>query len=238
MAEAAVELAKNVYRIPTMPLDLVNSFALVDDDGSVTLVDTGIKRAVPRIVAGLGAIGKTPKDVRRIILTHTHPDHAGSAAELTRQTGHGPTVHADDAPYLRSGLIPPGDPTVRLGRLMRRGSDRQVWEPCEPEHEMTDGELLDVAGGLRVVHTPGHSPGHVALLHEPTGVLITGDSIFNVLGLRWSVAAFCTDVALSQRTADRLADLDYQVAAFTHGPQIADRARERVRSFLTTAKRR
>ena len=46
---------------------------------------------------------------------------------------------------------------------------------------LVDGQLLDVAGGLRVLHTPGHSPGHISLLHEPTGVLITGDAIWNML---------------------------------------------------------
>ena len=58
--------------------------------------------------------------------------------------------------------------------------------------ELTDGQVLPVAGGLRVVHTPGHSPGHASYLHEQTGVLITGDAIFNVLGLRWPLKALCS----------------------------------------------
>ena len=54
--------------------------------------------------------------------------------------------------------------------------------PVTVGEELVDGQVLDVAGGLRVVHTPGHSPGHVSYLHEPSGVLVTGDAIFNVLG--------------------------------------------------------
>jgi glyoxylase-like metal-dependent hydrolase (beta-lactamase superfamily II) len=104
------------------------------------------------------------------------------------------------------------------------------------DHELVDGEVLPVGGGLRVVHTPGHSPGHVSLLHEPSGVLITGDAIWNVLRLRWPVKAFCTDVAMTQRTASVLGDLEYSTAAFTHGPQVTDRARERVRGFLAAAR--
>ena len=102
------------------------------------------------------------------------------------------------------------------------------------EHELHDGEVLPVGGGLRVIHTPGHSPGHVAFLHEDSRVLVTGDSIFNVLGLRWSVRAFCTDFAMSQRTAHRLAEEEYAVAAFTHGPEIRDAPREAIRRFLAT----
>ena len=77
MAAPAVQLAPDVWRIPTQGKAFVNSFAIVDDDGSVTLVDCGVKKAPPRIVAGLAAMGKHPADVTRIVLTHIHPDHAG-----------------------------------------------------------------------------------------------------------------------------------------------------------------
>ena len=98
---------------------------------------------------------------------------------------------------------------------------------------MVDGEVLPIAGGLRVVHTPGHSPGHVSLLHEESRTLITGDAIFNVVGLRWPVKAFCTDFRMTQRTAHRLGELDYDVAAFTHGAELRDRPREAIRRFLS-----
>ena len=80
-----------------------------------------------------------------------------------------------------------------------------------------DRQVVPVAGGLQVVHTPGHSPGHAAYLHLPTGVLITGDSIFNVRQIRWPFRAFCTDYRRNERTAQRLVELDYTTAAFTHG---------------------
>jgi hypothetical protein len=62
----------------------------------------------------------------------------------------------------------------------------------------------------------------VSLLHEASGALITGDAIFNVLGLRYSPAVFCTDVPLSRQTADRLGELDYEVAGFTHGAHVRE----------------
>jgi hypothetical protein len=63
-------------------------------------------------------------------------------------------------------------------------------------------------------------------------VLVTGDEIFNVFGTRWPVKAYCTDFAMTQRTAHRLGELDYTVAAFTHGPEIRDGARAAIRGFL------
>lgn len=99
----ATRLAPDLWRIPTIGKDYVNSFALVDDDGSVTLIDCGLKKAPPRIVAGLAAIGKRPSDVTRILLTHVHVDHAGGAAEMERQTGAAVRIHPGDNPSAAAG---------------------------------------------------------------------------------------------------------------------------------------
>ncbi len=227
---AAIALAPGVWRVPTTPKDLVNSFVLRDDDGQVTLVDTGLKSAPPRILAALQEIGSSPSDVTRILLTHGHSDHAGGAARMREETQAPLAVHADDAATVREGSAPPLDQSLLMGRLLKRGGK----SPAAPvDEELHDGQVIDVGGGLRVLHTPGHSPGHVSFLHEPTRLLITGDAIWNVRRhLTWSVLSFCTDVQLTQQTAQVLGELDYDVAAFTHGPEIRDGAREAVRGFL------
>ena len=230
--DLVVPLAPNVWRIPLVR-DLVNGFALRDDDGQVTLVDMGVSRSGPRVLAALAAIGSAPSEVTRLVLTHAHPDHAGGAAHVARATGRGFTVHSDDAAYATEGSSPPRDRSFLLGRLFDRMSrPGRDFEPVVVEREMTDGEVLPIAGGVRVVHTPGHSPGHVSLLHESSGTLITGDAIFNVLGLRWPVKAFCTDFRMTQQTAQVLGELDYELAAFTHGAELRGRPRESIRRFL------
>jgi glyoxylase-like metal-dependent hydrolase (beta-lactamase superfamily II) len=235
MPSPAVQLAPGLFRVPTFGKDLINSFALLDDDGSITLVDTGLKKAPARIVAALAAIGKHPRDVTRIVLTHVHPDHAGGAAEMSRETGAPVLVHGDDHGWATSGRIVGGnDRSTRLGRIFARTGDAKI-EPFTPGPALTDGEVLPVAGGVRVVHTPGHSPGHVSLLHEPTRTLVTGDALFNFRfqrRMRVSPSFLCSDFAMTKRTAHRLGDLEYDVAAFTHGPEIRDRARATVRSLL------
>lgn len=227
---SAVELATGIWRIPTMPFDLVNSFLIADEDGSLTLVDTGYKRADKQILKTLAGLGKAPQDVQRIVLTHGHNDHAGGLAATAKATGADVLAHDREATYVRTGTTPQLDQSHAKGRLLNRV--RGSFTGNEVARTFQDGELLPIGGGLRVVHTPGHTPGHVSLLHEPTRVLITGDSIFNVRGLRYSPATFCTDIRLSRETADRLADLEYDTAAFTHGEHIAGGGREAVRAFL------
>ena len=119
----AVAVAPGVFRIPTVGSWAVNSFALLDDDGSVTLVDTGVERAPARIVAGLATLGKHPADVQRIVLTHAHPDHAGGAKEMAARTGAPIAVHADDAGFVESGESPPNDGSSTVGRLFARLQD-------------------------------------------------------------------------------------------------------------------
>lgn len=232
--EAAIRLAPGVWRIPTLVGDLINSFAYVDADGSVTLVDCGIDRAPPRIVAGLAAIGKHPKDVVRILLTHVHPDHAGGAAEMARQSGAPVRVHEGDAQSAKAGrVLPRPDQRFLLGRLFSRLNSGK-FDAVEVGESLADGEVIAIGGGLRVVHTPGHSPGHVSLLHEDSGVLVTGDALFNWKwrGIRWAPKFLCSDFVMTRQTAHVLGDLDYTTAAFTHGPEITERAREQVRGFL------
>lgn len=238
---SAVELAPQVWRIPTAPSDLVNSFAFVDDDGSVTLVDAGMRQTVGRIVDGLAVMGKQPEDVQRLVLTHAHFDHAGGAAAIIgRSSAAGVNVHADDAPYARRGRSPLRDRSLTGWRaLVARFPVNGGYPPVTVATELSDGDVLPVAGGLSVVHTPGHTPGHVSLLHRSSGVLITGDAIWNMRSrMTWPILAFCTDARLNQQTAEVLGELDYAVAAFTHGPEIRERARESVRGFLRSARRR
>jgi glyoxylase-like metal-dependent hydrolase (beta-lactamase superfamily II) len=91
---------------------------------------------------------------------------------------------------------------------------------------------------LRVLHTPGHTPGHISLLHPRSGVLITGDSIFNMNArMSWPTKLACTSFRQNVQTAHVLGEIEYAVAAFTHGPEIRDDAREQVRGFLAKASR-
>lgn len=214
-----------------MPADLVNSFAFREEDGTVTIVDAGTKSARRRILRGLASVGILPEHVKQVVVTHAHSDHVGGLAKLLDVTEARVVTHERDAIFLREGRPPHRDPARSGGRIRRKLVDR-TFGKVEVSEEFRDGSVLPVAGGLRVVHTPGHTPGHVSLLHESTGVLVTGDAVFNVRGLRYSPGWLCTDSALSRKSADVLGDLQYEVAAFTHGAEVRQHAREAVRAFL------
>lgn len=227
---AAIPVASGVWRIPLVG-DFVNGFILRDEDGQVALVDMGVKSSGAKVMAALASIGSGPSDVTRLMLTHAHSDHAGGAAHVARETGRGFAIHEADAPFASSGKAPPRDPATRLGRLANRLGGGG-FDAVAVEETFTDGQVLPICGGVEVIHTPGHSPGHASLFLRESGVLITGDAIFNVRGLRWPVKAFCSDFRMTTVTAHRLAEREYSVAAFTHGPHLSDQPREHIRRFL------
>lgn len=232
----AVLLAPGVWRIPVTPYDLVNTFLLEAPDSSLTLVDAGLKRSTRKVLAALAALGKAPRDITSLLLSHAHSDHAGGAAQAQAATSTPGTAssvwsHDREAVYLREGRAPAPDRTRRSGRLLSR-LPSGGFAPVAVDETFADGAVLPLAGGLQVVHTPGHTPGHCSFLHPATGVLLTGDALFNLRRIRYSFAGPCTDVGLSRSSAGRLGELDFEVAAFTHGPQISTGAPQAVRAFL------
>ena len=227
----AVELAPKVWRIPTKPYDLINSFLLEDEDGSLTLVDAGLRGGDKKVLTALLALGKNPGDVTRILLTHAHSDHAGGLQRTAQATGARVLSHDREASYLREGKPPTSDRSTAGGRLMARLPGKN-FARVEVAETFADGAVLPIGGGLTVVHTPGHSPGHCSFLHTGSGTLITGDAIFNVRGLRYAPSMTCTDLRQNRASAARLGELDYGTVAFTHGAPVTVGARQAVRAFL------
>jgi glyoxylase-like metal-dependent hydrolase (beta-lactamase superfamily II) len=225
-----VELAPNIYRIPTIGPAL-NCGLIVEDTGELTLIDAGYKFGHSAIVSAIEALRKKPSDVTRIVLTHAHADHAGGLKRMQEAGGARVYTHEIETPYVEQGKAPQQDRRNFMARIFAM-MPFNSFTPCHIDEQITDGQLLDVGGGLRVVHTPGHTPGHVSLLHEKSGVLFVGDALFNNVGLNFSLSWSCSDIPLSRESAGRLGGLDFEVATFMHGTEIRERAKDRVKEFI------
>ncbi len=142
---AAVPLAPNLWRVPTVRWDLINSFLIRADDGSVTLVDTGLKKRPARILAALTEIGAGPADVTTIVLTHAHSDHAGGRRRTRERTVHGITVHDEDAAYVRAGTAPPRDSLASPGPV----ADPDARRRSRPGPSRSDDDRRRAARGQR-----------------------------------------------------------------------------------------
>lgn len=140
--------AENTYVIGTPP--------------RVALVDPGAESE--RIFEIVEAEGWTPEAV---LLTHGHLDHVAHVAHVVERYGVGVRIHEADLPYLEHPQMP------EYAQMMG------YRPPPRPEAFLTDGEVLDVAGlTLKVLHCPGHTPGHVVLIDEESRQILVGDVIF------------------------------------------------------------
>lgn len=230
MAEvlAPKQIATGVHRCGT---DLVNWY-LVQDGGRVTVVDAGLKGYWKQLDEALGAIGRAPGDVEALVITHAHVDHLGFAGRLHRERGTPVHIHQVDAGAARKGR-PPGNP-LALVPQMRHGPARRflghitanggpVPRKVAEVNEFSDGQVLDVPGRPRVVHTPGHTLGHCSLLFEDRGVVLAGDALVTVnpftgvTGPQAPPDAVNSDTAQAVASLAQLESLAADVVAGGHG---------------------
>jgi glyoxylase-like metal-dependent hydrolase (beta-lactamase superfamily II) len=226
------QVASGVYQLGLGP---VNVFFIEDDAGGLWLVDTGIKPGAERVGGGIMALGRAPRELRGVVVTHLHGDHVGGLAAVKAHTGAEVWAQAQDAAALRKGIriraLQPGPGLVRaliVRTIGRRPA--QAEDPIAVEHEVADGETLPF--GAVAVHTPGHTAGHLALLlPRDGGVLFAGDAATNLV--RLGAGPIYEDVDEGMRSLEKLSALEFETALFSHGRPLTPRAAERFRARFT-----
>jgi glyoxylase-like metal-dependent hydrolase (beta-lactamase superfamily II) len=198
----------------------VGAAYLWSDADELTLIDTGAAGSGEDIAEAIRSIGRDPGDVRRVVLTHFHQDHTGSAAEIRSWGGATVMAHRLEAPVIRGDAA--GPPPV-LSEWERALFDSLPALPPAPavavDRELEDGDTLDFGGGAEVVWTPGHTDGSIAIHLPAPRVLFTGDTAANVSGATM-LGVFNTDRSRAAASFRRLAALDVDVACFGHGDPI------------------
>jgi glyoxylase-like metal-dependent hydrolase (beta-lactamase superfamily II) len=201
------------------------AYVLVDQD-EITLVDAGHVGSGLMLRRYLTRIGRSVEHITRIVCTHGHPDHIGGVHEIAAWSGAEILLHPADAERLRirfREVIANFSPGPIVALLTRAPANATP---------IDDGDVLPVLGGLRVVHTPGHTPGSVSLYSAEKRFLIVGDMLQCVRGQVTLPNYFFTDdMALARRSIARLADLDVETILFSHYPPYRENAREVLRSL-------
>ncbi|HEU5011651.1 MAG TPA: MBL fold metallo-hydrolase [Roseiflexaceae bacterium] len=207
-----------------------NASLLLDASNGAALVDTGLPGQSDAIAAALAEAGVQIGDLKRIILTHQDIDHVGSLHDLVQASGARVLASAVETPFIDGTELP------RFARpeiLAQRPDMRAVAERFQPTHvdeQLQDGARLDLAGGARIVFTPGHTPGHMCLYLERSKTLIAGDALTASEGRLHGPSPDATqDMAQAAQSVQKLAALDVATIVCYHGGVVDEDANEQLR---------
>ncbi|MEJ2698751.1 MAG: MBL fold metallo-hydrolase [Desulfuromonadales bacterium] len=174
----------------------VNVFLLPGQ--TLTLVDSGVAGAEEQIFSYLGFLGRSPEEIDRLLLTHSHPDHIGAARSISDVTGCRVSAHPAERDWIEDTELQERERPVPGFRALVAG-------PVPVRQLLPEGKRVDLPGSLslKVLHTPGHSPGSVSLWSEPEGILFCGDA----LPVPGDLPIF-TDFAATVHSLERLRSLE------------------------------
>ncbi|MFS8351885.1 MBL fold metallo-hydrolase [Bacillus nitratireducens] len=203
-----MEIAKGVEMLHLEFQEFIIHPILLWDDEMAVLIDTGFPGQFEDIQVEMERVGVSFDKLKVLILTHQDIDHIGSLPEILQYLGSNIQVYAHelDKPYIEGEL-----PLLK---------DAQVQNPPKGKVSDTliDGQELPYCGGIRILHTPGHTPGHISLFLKQSKTLVAGDSMYSVNGMLGGIHAPTTlNVKEAQQSLKKYSNLDIESVVCYHG---------------------
>lgn len=193
----------------------VNCWLLQSSDG-LTLIDAAYPSSAQKI---LEAIEILNIPLRRIVITHAHPDHSGAAREVAQKTNAVVLAHGADLPYLQGHRSIAEEEGFWQSRLVLGAAQRLGLldlPPIEKIESVADGETV---ASFQVIHTPGHTPGSLSIWATDEEAIFSGDNLlYRMHGLRVGLPWFTLDLAEQRTSLKKYMSLQARMIMAGHGP--------------------
>jgi glyoxylase-like metal-dependent hydrolase (beta-lactamase superfamily II) len=215
-----MEIIKGVYQIEGLKGS--NAY-LVEDMGTLILIDTGTPGNEKKITEEIQRIGYQLTDVSAIVLTHWHVDHVGSLKKMKEITNAKVAVHEADADFVAGKKPQPKSDNliIRLYLAVVKA------KPVDVDLVLKDG---DKVGRLIVIHTPGHSEGSITLLDSERKVLFVGDTLVTKNN-SIKLPPLILDKAQERASIEKLSTFDFDNMLSGHGNPIINNASSKLKNF-------
>jgi glyoxylase-like metal-dependent hydrolase (beta-lactamase superfamily II) len=202
---------------------------LIWDDNSAVLVDAGFPGQAPAILAAIESIGIPLSRLCTIVVTHLDWDHIGGLAEIVAAApGIDVLAHEQEKPFIQGDEI-----FVKSTQRTATGAAPAFTVPDFARTKVTkqvgDGDVLEVSGGVDIIHTPGHTLGHICLYHRQSRTLIAGDALNVVEGkLVGPNPLYTHDLNQAAESLKKLAKYDIRTVICYHGGVFTDEPKQRI----------
>ncbi|EJR99438.1 MBL fold metallo-hydrolase [Bacillus cereus] len=203
-----MEIAKGIEMLQLEFQEFVIHPILLWDDEMAVLIDTGFPGQIEDIQVEMEKVGVSFDKLKVVILTHQDIDHIGSLPELLQRCRSNIKVYAHelDKPYIEGDL-----PLLKEGNVENRPKGKV-------SDTMIDGQELPYCGGILILHTPGHTPGHIGLYLKQSKILVAGDSMYSVNGMLGGIHAPTTiNIKEAQQSLKKYLNLDIESVVCYHG---------------------
>jgi glyoxylase-like metal-dependent hydrolase (beta-lactamase superfamily II) len=227
-----MEIVEGIHRVDEASANMAHSNVYMAVFGkNLVVVDTGTSGNAKKTVEYIQKIGRQPADVTAIVLTHFHMDHMSSAKELKQFLPNAKvSVHEADANYVEAAKPMPKSKNL----LFRAVSSFIKPAPVSVDQKLKDNDKIE---SLTVIHTPGHTPGSIALLDETRKVLFAGDTLrFDGKTVSGAPEQYILDPKATRESIGKLALLDFDVMLPGHGEPLKGKASDAVKSFYGSLK--
>ncbi|OKP98279.1 MBL fold metallo-hydrolase [Paenibacillus sp. P46E] len=225
-----MNIAEGVAIIPLEIEGIILNSTLVWDEHRAILIDAGFYGHGSQIVEGMRRAGVAAERLSAVILTHQDIDHIGGVQDLMELTDRPLTVYAHvlDQPFIE-GAVP----------LLKRELPPQLQHMFDlpyhvkVNHTLYDGDVLDFCGGVEVICTPGHTPGHISLYLQTSRILIAGDALPSVNGdLQTPTNQTTPDLPAAFNSLNKLLDYDIDQIVCYHGGLCTENVQEQLRRIV------
>ncbi|PFJ65010.1 MBL fold metallo-hydrolase [Bacillus thuringiensis] len=203
-----MEIAKGIEMLQLEFQEFVIHPILLWDDEMAVLIDTGFSGQIEDIQVEMEKVGVSFDKLKVVILTHQDIDHIGSLPELLQRCRSNIKVYAHelDKPYIEGDL-----PLLKDGNIENRPKGKV-------SDTVIDGQELPYCGGILILHTPGHTPGHISLYLKQSKILVAGDSMYSVNGVLGGIHAPTTlNIMEARQSLKKYLNLHIESVVCYHG---------------------